>query len=377
MQELRALLAHASRLVDSRQGGALVTLCRVEGSSYRRVGSQAVIEPPATMSGVLTGGCLERDLFELARQCLGKGAPRLAEFDLRPAADRLWGSGTGCPGKLCFLAEPLGLASTRVELEHWRVLLEEDREVRSILLYRSSRPTEPWIPGARWGLLPGTDRAIPPGLHPALALLQDLEPGKAASFELELKGVGPVSCLLSSRLPPPRLVLLGAGRDLLPLARLASELGWKLVVADPRPTPERSERFEGLATYIEARPGRLGEEVPLGRRTAVLVATHHFLDDLAHLPELLEAPLGYLGLLGSRHRSEELLAALASAPGKEPLRNRFQVLSTPAGLDLGGEGPEAVALSILAEAHARLHGASAGSLSERAPLPRHDPDGAP
>jgi xanthine dehydrogenase accessory factor len=99
--------------------------------------------------------------------------------------------------------------------------------------------------------------------------------------------------------------------------------------------------------------------------------THRYRDDAALLPQLLPAPLAYLGLLGPRHRTQRLLAAIEGA-GMAITAEMRERLHAPVGLDLGGRTPETVALSVVAEIQARLAGRTAGFLRERPPGPIHD-----
>ncbi len=166
--------------------------------------------------------------------------------------------------------------------------------------------------------------------------------------------------------PPTRLVLAGAGRDAVPLARFADELGWETIVLDARPTAAAHERFAGLARVAPVGPRDFATAVAIDTYTAAVVLTHNYLDDLAWLAALLPSAAPYVGLLGPATRRDRLLADLAMQGRAldEALRSR---LHGPAGLDLGGRAPEQVALSIVAEIQAAMTGASATELSRRSP----------
>ncbi len=365
MSEPQELLKRAEELYRQNLPAAYVTLCSAEGSSFRQLGTVALFEPSGRVTGVLTGGCLEQDLFELSRRCLVANTPQLGVYDLRTPEDRLWGSGSGCPGKLTFLAEPLSSPGAQFALASLRSRLAEDREERYLLLFQTLRPNPSWPIGSRWSVTSDGrsvtsdgNRDIPEGLLPILAELVKLEPGFARTLQVGFDSGESWNLLACSRLPASRLVILGAGRELLPLIHMARILGWWIEVVDFRPSPARAERFAGLARYQTARPGEVQTVVPLHSRTAVVVATHHFLDDLACLPELLQANLGYLGVVSSRVRKQFLVAELRKQFKSTEFGNRVDQLASPAGFDLGGEGPEAMALAILAEAHARLQGAT-------------------
>jgi xanthine/CO dehydrogenase XdhC/CoxF family maturation factor len=193
--------------------------------------------------------------------------------------------------------------------------------------------------------------------------LEDLPPGQARALEVRTTGGG-AWLLLESILPPIHLVIVGAERDAPPLARIGRELGWAVTVVDLHATDGAAARFDAAARYVGCAPRAIAARVELSPRTAVVLATHRYLDDLAVLEALLAAPVGHLALLGPARRRERLLADLdrrlpgAGAALGERLRG-------PAGLDLGGRAPEEVALAVVAEIQAALSGRDARPLSAR------------
>ena len=156
--------------------------------------------------------------------------------------------------------------------------------------------------------------------------------------------------------PPPVLLLAGAGEDLLPLARIAEILGWRVEVVAPRVRPGAQRRW---ATVLGG-PIRVPDEIEsvVTSSTAVLVATHNYLDDLEILRALVPTATPYIGLLGSRDRVVRLVED-ASDVGSQMASSR---LYGPAGLDVGAETPEEIALSIVAEIQAVFSGRRGGSL---------------
>lgn len=154
--------------------------------------------------------------------------------------------------------------------------------------------------------------------------------------------------------PSPRFVICGAGHDALPLHQMATTLGWDVHVVDWRPAQASAARFPGATVHLLASDSL--EKLPLEAGCAVVVMSHHLIYDGRVLEAVLrsEAPR-YIGVLGPRHRTADLLANL-------PKDARVRA---PVGLALGGEGPAAVALAIVSEVHAVLHGASGTPMSTR------------
>jgi xanthine dehydrogenase accessory factor len=171
--------------------------------------------------------------------------------------------------------------------------------------------------------------------------------------------------------PPVRLVICGAGHDAIPLVRGAAVLGWNAVVADDREAFLTAERFPEAAGFVHVEaPEDAAKAAAVDGRTFVVVMTHNFLRDKAYLRTMLTSPAAYVGMLGPAARTERLLAELADE-GVEVTPERRTRIHGPAGLDLGSEGPEEIAQSILAEIVAVRHGRGGGFLKER-PGPIHD-----
>jgi xanthine/CO dehydrogenase XdhC/CoxF family maturation factor len=327
MKEMLAIVGH---LGGAPAASVLATLVTAEGSSYRRPGARMLVGDDGVRIGSISGGCLEEDLLGHARRVRQTGHAEVVVYDTTAENDLLWGVGLGCNGVVRILLERLAPRPA------WAAELGEN--------LRAGRATDLSVVWERTGGNLGTVLAGPDAR------------GGAGVFS---ERVG----------PPTSLAIFGAGDDAQPLARLARELGWRVAVADPRPALPTEKRFPGVAQLV------LGSADELAARTApppgslAVIMTHHYRHDLPLLRHLLPLPLAYLGLLGPRRRAEKILAdaeadGLAITPA---MRSR---LRAPVGLDLGGDSPEEVALSIIAEMRAVLAGRSGRPLRERE-LPIH------
>jgi xanthine/CO dehydrogenase XdhC/CoxF family maturation factor len=163
---------------------------------------------------------------------------------------------------------------------------------------------------------------------------------------------------------PTALYVFGAGDDALPLVRLAKELGWHVTVADPRPAFATAARFPAADAVVVGPAAELPTRLPLDRESIAVVMTHHYVHDVPLLRALLPRSLRYLGLLGPKKRAERILADLAKQ-GVAIAPEQLERLHAPVGLDLGADGPEEVALAIVAEIQSVLGGRSATPLRER------------
>jgi xanthine/CO dehydrogenase XdhC/CoxF family maturation factor len=154
---------------------------------------------------------------------------------------------------------------------------------------------------------------------------------------------------------PQRLVVFGAGDDARPMVQMASLLGWNVVVVDGRGQWARAERFQEARRVVVAQGFGELEELGIGARDAVVVMTHSYEQDRVWLAGALECGPRYLGLLGARHRSALLVSETAAMLGWS-VDQACEGLFAPVGLDLGGDGAEAIALAVVAEIQACCEG---------------------
>jgi xanthine dehydrogenase accessory factor len=162
-----------------------------------------------------------------------------------------------------------------------------------------------------------------------------------------------------------RLLVCGGGTDAVPVVRLAALVGWLVTIVDHRPSFATTERFPDaervLCLNAADEPNALAAALPLDRFDAALVMAHSAAHDRACLHVLLGVPsLRYLGALGPRRRTLELLEGADLGPGRLPAH-----LHAPAGLDLDAETPEEIALAIVSECAAVLAGREPRSLKDR------------
>jgi xanthine dehydrogenase accessory factor len=153
-------------------------------------------------------------------------------------------------------------------------------------------------------------------------------------------------------------VICGAGHDAIPLVRQAAELGWQVSVADVRRALLTHDRFPGATDFTDADPDAAAGVIGPDERTAVVLMSHNYLRDIAYLRSFVSAPLAYLGVMGPRGRTEQMLGEIGAAEAMERLH-------APAGLDIGAEGPEEVARAIVAEILAVTRGRSGSPLRDR------------
>jgi xanthine/CO dehydrogenase XdhC/CoxF family maturation factor len=344
----------------ARQSGEALVLCtvfRTGGSTYAKPGALMLISASGEYAGLLSGGCLEGDLREHAREVAASGRARIVSYDLRSSTDQVFGLGAGCEGAMDILLTRISDADGWQPLPYLAGAQQRGEHCRFAFVV-SGRDA-----GLDLGLGFPADGALPEitrddsrlrELHTAAAQGADNTIVAVRSLDVEL--------FVGSFPPPPTLLLLGGGPDARPVATLAAFLGWRVVVADHRPVYLDGKHFPSGTRLVETRAADVGQALPLERHSAAIVMSHHLESDLAYLRMLAHSAVPYVGLLGPAARREKLLADLG--PDARLLRPR---LRAPVGLDIGGRTPESIALSIIGEVHAALAGRGGRPFSEVAP----------
>jgi xanthine/CO dehydrogenase XdhC/CoxF family maturation factor len=318
------------RIVEMwRQGEALalVTLVRVEGSSYRRVGARLMVGKDGTYVGSISGGCLEAEVVRKAQWMVREGAVVERYSTLFDDTAEI-PYGLGCGGTVDLLVEPVGTAEFEALMESMEASLRG--EARRVVTQ-----------------LPEVGRAMRRCILDAAGRHVFRS---AAGF---VDAAEPVLDEVMSA--PQRLWVFGAGDDAQPMVEMASLLGWNVTVVDGRAQWARRDRFP-KAERVEVRAAADGiDGLGVSAGDAVVVMTHSYEQDRAWLAGLLPLRVKYLGLLGARHRSALLVSEAAAMLGWS-VEEACEGLFAPVGLDLGGDGAEAIALAVIAEMQACVEG---------------------
>jgi xanthine/CO dehydrogenase XdhC/CoxF family maturation factor len=285
----------------------------VEGSSYRRVGARLLVGADGEYAGSISGGCLEAEVVRKAGWMVRSGAVVERYSTLFDDTAEI-PYGLGCGGTVELLVEPAGTVEFGALMEALEASLEgvESRVVT-------------------W--LPEKGRAL-------RRVVGDVEADGGFVERVEA---------------PQRLVVFGAGDDARPMVQMAALLGWSVVVVDGRVPWAREERFPEARRVVVAQGFGELEELGIGARDAVVVMTHSYEQDRVWLAGALRCGPRYLGLLGARHRSALLVSETAALLGWS-VDQACEGLFAPVGLDLGGDGAEAIALAVIAEIQACVEG---------------------
>lgn len=349
-RETERLLGAIREAQAARKPVALATVVRVHGNAYRGEGTRMLVRPDGTCEGALSGGCLEPSVARVALRVIETGEPVIVSYDL--ADDSLWGLGVGCGGAVDIRIERL---EDDLVIREWLAVLERgDAAVLATPLSGASGRVLVRQHGVVvGGLLDSTVE------REAVAHARDLLGGPCPHSGAARSGAGEL--FFEVVMPPPALVIFGAGHDVIPLAHQACTLGFAVTVVDARTAYLSADRFPG-ARRVSAHFTGFANTVPLRAGDFVLVMNHHFERDRESLRFSLDADPAYIGVLGPRSRYQRLLEGLA-ARGYLPDRSRLSCVRSPVGLSLGAEAPEEVALSILGEILAIRRGCAGGFLN--------------
>lgn len=329
----------------------LLTVTETRGSTYSKAGHRILLGEHG-FEGLVSGGCLEGDLLEHAHRVLRHGQAQLLTYDLRDDNDGLFGLGIGCNGLFRVLLQPLLPAEGYAPFAAIAAVLRGHAAGTSATVVHSTDPA--LGPGATFvaGIGTGASHHLPAAWEARLAsgCRQHRGAAQAGLVEEQLEGSS-ATVLYAPLLPLPRLLILGAGLDAVPLVNMASQMGWRVTVADHRPAQLGRGDLGQAEHALEATPAELPRHVELEHFSAAVIMTHHLDSDRAWLQMLAGSPLAYIGLLGPKQRRTRLLEQLGATAAA--LEGR---LHGPAGLAIGADSPESIALAILAEIQACLAG---------------------
>jgi len=344
--ESRQVLAALVEAQQAGQAAALATVIRVRGSAYRHAGAKLVVLADGSAVGNVSGGCLEGDVRETALRVIATGRAERRTYCGGTDEVYAWDLGVGCEGEVEVSIAPV--------TDDWSAEREALAREEAFVVLTPLVPGDDMRAGAA---------ALVPSRGATGAARRVMTGAAAAEWIAEgsrLVTIEGREWFVDVLTPPPRLLVVSGGDDAVHVARLADGVGLRVVVADRRPGLLAPERFPASVRRIESDATHLMEHLVLTPDDYAVVMTHHYGDDTAYLRALLASPVGYIGMLGPRARTERILGVLRAEGPIDASR-----LYGPVGLDIGTDGAEQVAVAILAEILAVRSGRAPRSLRER------------
>lgn len=336
LRERRDIAALSERAAP---GSVLITLVRATGSTYRKPGARLLVQPDGTFAGTISGGCLEAELLRKATWKVRDGAI-VEHFSTAFDDTAEIPYGLGCGGEVDVLLEPADGPEAQALFDALQASLEGEASLIVTVLPQDGKRFGRVVIHEGGNVTFASDHISTDDVVDLRAFARQRLTPHSAETTHSFRHV-----FLERIATPQRLVIFGAGEDAKPLASLASQIGWDVVISDKRPQHAKPERFPAATVVTQFAPQNTD---------AVVLMTHSFEEDRHLLTQMLALKPRYLGLLGAKHRSSLLLSEAAPA-AHLTLAEACNRLHAPVGLDLGGDGPETVALSIVAEIQAALH----------------------
>lgn len=341
------------RAQNFASGAALATLTRTFGSTFRRAGARMLVIGDGTIVRGLSGGCPEADIIARAQDVIQTGVARIVRYNRETGLDALME--LGCGGELEVLIEPL-VNETALQFADAAAdcLAQRRRGVLATVFAADGQCLEPaprrlvWRDGI---IVDSTDSAA---LSAAVAeLAQAAQPGAPRVETVAVDGVV-YEVLIETLIPPHALSIIGNNAGATALAKIGAGLGWAVTLVDHRDAPQWPGDLPPQIRCVSAGPETITSTVPLDNRSSAVVMTHNLARDIDYISALAPSTIAYLGAIGSRQRSRKLLDACM------PQRR----VHAPAGLDVGSETPEEIALAIAAEILAVTNGRGAQPLGD-------------
>ncbi|WP_055554027.1 XdhC family protein, partial [Streptomyces kanamyceticus] len=297
-----------NRWVGQGREFAVATVVAVGGSAPRQPGAALAVDSEGTAIGSVSGGCVEGAVYELCQQALEDGETVLERFGY--SDDDAFAVGLTCGGIIDILITPvradspartvfaaaLAAASSGEAAAVARITSGPAELVGRALLVRSSGESSAEYEGGLGGH-PELDRTA---AGEARAML---DAGQTGVVEIGADGSRcgqPLSLLVESSVPPPRMIVFGAIDFASALVRIGKFLGYRVTVCDARPVFATAVRFPDADEIVVDWPHRYLERTETDGRTVLCVLTHDAKFDVPLLRHALRLPVAYVGAMGSR-----------------------------------------------------------------------------
>lgn len=365
MKELSEIIKRVSAFGPDEKA-VIATVVDLKGSGYRLPGARMLIGRDGMTVGTISGGCLEADVLERARRVIETGHAEIFTYDTTADENSVFSLNMGCRGVLRILIEPVGVTSEFI------ARIREVFETRHPMIAATviDSPLREVPVGTRvYARHDGSgDSVTSSGLHisiPELAYDMRTLAGSSvpvATITYSISGEM-IEFAFENLMPPVMLLIMGAGADAVPLASAAHALGWQVKVYDHRPAFLSAERFPDETELVTV-DRDVFPDISADARTAIVSMNHNYDRDKRLLGPLLRSDAFYVGALGPKKRTQQILDELA-ADGDEFNDHQLGRLRAPAGLDIGGDSPETIAVSIIAEIQSVLRHRNGAPLRDR------------
>lgn len=304
----------------------LGTVIDVQGSNYRKTGAMILVNEFGQYHGLISGGCLEKNLLNEVKKVLSYDRPSQVVYDSSEQGDAPWAVALGCGGRVTILLQPVNSANHYHQLD---------------LLFLALQKREP----VSYAIHVGESLAV------AKNILLSIRDVQSLGADITQTGIHTNSqgeeLLVVAVKAQVHLLVFGGGLDAIPLVNMANILGWKITLVDSRSGYALADNFPHAQIFRLAADSIELREI-LHCIDAAILMTHNLDMDAAALQSLQHSSARYIGLLGPVHRKQKVFK-------KANLDQVSAPVFGPMGLDIGGDLPESIALATLAECHQMLN----------------------
>ncbi|WP_406487502.1 XdhC family protein [Streptomyces phaeochromogenes] len=366
------------RWVEQGRDFAVATVVAVGGSAPRQPGAALAVDADGTAIGSVSGGCVEGAVYELCQQALADGKPVLERFGY--SDEDAFAVGLTCGGIIDILVTPVRAGDSNREILALALATATRGEAAAVARIASGPPE---LLGRALLVRPDGSYEGGFGAHPELdrtavdEVRAFLDAGRTGTLEIGEQGSrcgAPLTLLIESSVPPPRMIVFGAIDFASALVRIGKFLNYRVTVCDARPVFATSARFPEADEIVVDWPHRYLERTQVDGRTVLCVLTHDAKFDVPLLQLALRLPVAYVGAMGSRRTHLDRNERLREVGVTELELTR---LRSPIGLDLGARTPEETALSIASEIVANRRGGTGVSLTGAHTPIHHDVSSTP
>ena len=363
MKEFQAIIRAYEACKSENIPTALATVVQVDGSAYRRPGARMLVTESGELTGAISGGCLEGDALRKAQTVIFQQKSMLVTYDTTDEDDQKFGVGLGCNGIIHVLIEPIDYQITTNPIELLKAAIADRKFSKLITVFSVKYSKQEQIGTTvllKENQIIGNKESIN---DPLWTRIEDeiSSSGSMAHIIRKYPDLDGIQVFIEAIRPAIRILLFGAGNDTIPLAKMAELLGMELLLIDGRKNLATPSRFPSAKEIITGAGDEVVSRLDIDTHTAALMMTHNFEYEALVLKDLMPLELRYIGILGPKKKSEKMIERLKI----QGMAVNQHAIFSPMGLDIGAEGSEEIALSILAEIKAVFAGKSGSFLRKK------------
>lgn len=314
IHELKEIVKQS--IINQQKGlkNVLASVVHLEGSSYRKPGVRMLISEDLNSVGAVSGGCVEKEIIQRSKSVFLNGKSKIITYDGRYKL--------GCEGILYILLEPFFITDDFLNA------------FSKAITNRSSLKIESWF-------------AKQDETFGAFGSIVTFQNKLQLSFSKNFLPSEKTNSFIQILKPAFRLIIIGGEHDAVKLCKMSANLGWEVDVITSAKDSKQLADFPGANTVIGKNPETINFS-NIEENTAIVIINHSYVQDLKYLIKLAEHLPKYIGILGAPKRRERLFNELFEFI--PDISNAFlETIYTPAGLHIGAQTPEEIAISIIAE----------------------------